>query len=479
MDDNSQMRVPSPDVVAKAGLWYTVCTFVFKALAFLTTPFFARYMSKLELGGFSDFASVASIMIVITSFDLSQSIIRSKAEHGKDMDSYIWSILSLSTIWTLLVYAVFLIFPDFFGNLLKMEWKYIHLLFWYLLAAPPYTMLITKQRAYYQYKKFVLLTGIMAISGTAMAFLLVFLMQDKLAGRLIGFYSPHILFGLAIFIYLVYKGKKIKVAYWKYASKICIPLVPHDLSLHILGVSDVLLITRLCGKEFTAYYSIAYSAYHIASAFFSALNKAWAPWLIESLHHKNYSQIRKVSKIYIGVFALIIVGILLLVPEVILILGGKQYMRAIYCLPALITSCAFLFIFTMYVNIEFFEKKTVGVSMATICGTTINVVLNLILLPLSPENSFIIAAYTTLAGYICLFIIHYFIVRHMKMDHVYDIKFILTVLGGIMLISLNMNIIYEMTALRWGIIIVYGAIMLYLIIRYKEHLINLFLKKRK
>lgn len=476
MNEKNTSAIPSPAIVAKAGLWYTVCTFIFKAMAFLTTPFFARYMSKSELGGFTDFASVASILIVVTSFDLFQSIIRSKSEHAKDMDSFIWSILSLSTIWTLFVYGLFLAFPEFFGGLLEMDWKYIHLMFWYLLAAPPYTMLITKQRAFYQYKKFVLLTGVMVVSGTLLSLVLVLLMQDKLTGRLLGFYSPYIIFGVTIFVYLACKGKHIRLKYWKYATTLCLPLVPHDLSLHILGVSDIVLITRLCGQEYTAYYSIAYSAYHIATVFFDALNKAWAPWLLDNLHIKNYELIRKISKKYILIFVLIITGILLLVPEIILILGGRQYERSIYCLPALIASCSFLFIFTMYVNIEFYEKKTIGVSAATMVGAGINIALNLILLPISPENSFIIAAYTTLFGYIVLFIIHYCIVRHMKMDHVYDIRFILTVLVGILVLSGLMNTLYSHTLIRWCVIVAYSGLVLYLFIKYKSQIIGI-LKK--
>lgn len=467
MSDNLQKKIPSPKMVAKAGLWYTICAFVFKAMAFLTIPFFARYMSQAELGGFTYFASVASILIVITSFDLSQSIIRSKSEHEEDMDSFIWSILMLSTTWTLIAYALFLLFPSFFIGILKLDWKYIHIMFWYLLAVPPYTMLITRQRAFYQYKKFVLLTGIMAISGTMMSFLLVLLMQDKLAGRIIGFYSPYIFFGIIIFVYLAVRGKKIKTLYWKYATVICLPLVPHDLSLYILGVSDTILITRLCGQEYTAFYAIAYSAYHIATVFFDAMNKAWAPWLIENLHYKNYDQIRKVSRIYIFVFAVIVTGILLLVPEIILILGGSQYSKSVYCLPALLTSSSFLFVFTMYVNIEFYEKKTISVSIATMIGAAINIALNILLLPLSPENSFIIASYTTLVGYIVLFILHYFIVKGLGMGHVYDIKFIIVILTVIMIFASGMNLLYGYTYVRWGIILFYVSFMLYLCFRFK------------
>ncbi len=478
MDINSKENIPSPKIVAKAGLWYTICTFTFKAMAFLTTPFFTRYMSKSELGGFTDFSSLASILIVITSMDLYQSIIRSKSEFYDDMDSYIWSLMSLSTIWTLFVYLIFIIFPKFFQTVLKINYEYIHVLFFYLLFSPSYTMLITKQRAFYKYKHFVLLTGIMAFSGTTLSFILVLLMNNKLAGRIIGFYFPFIFFGSLIFIYIAIKGKKIKLTYWKYASKICIPLVPHDLSLHILGVSDVILITRLCGQEYTAYYSVAYSAYHIATVFFDAMNKAWAPWLLDSLDSKNYDSIKKVSKIYISTFCFIIIGIILLVPEIILILGGKQYNESIYCLPPLLASSAFLFIFTMYVNIEFFEKKTHGVSIATAIGCIINIVLNIIFIPLFKEKSYIVAAYTTLVGYVFLFTVHFFIVRSMKMDFVYDTHFIFKTLLFIFIISVLMNIIYKILIIRLIIIIIYILIFVLIIVKYHRPLREILLEKK-
>ena len=346
----------SSSVVAKAGIWYAICNFLFRGLAFITTPIFARLMSKAELGSFSNFSSWAVILSVITSFDLAQSIIRSKLEHEDDMDSYVWSILSFSTIWTLLLYGIVLLSPETFAGIMKIDVKYIHIMFLYLLAAPPYQMLITKHRAFYKYKMFVLLTGIMAVSGTLMSLGMVLLMQDKLAGRIIGFYTPQIIIGFIIFLVIAFRGKKIKTEYWKYACIICIPLVPHVLSLNLLSTSDTLIITRLCGAEYTAIYSIAYSAYHIITILFDSMNKAWAPWLLESLHHEKYSEIKRVSKIYISIFEVIIVGILILIPEIILILGGKQYSGAIYCLPPLATSCVFQLVYTMYVNIEFYKK---------------------------------------------------------------------------------------------------------------------------
>ena len=258
---------------------------------------------------------------------------------------------------------------------------------------------------------------------------------------------------------------------------ICLPLVPHVLSLYLLSSSDKLIVTRLCGEEYTAIYSVAYSAYHITTILFDSMNKAWAPWLLDSLHQENYEQIRKTSKIYIAVFALIAIGILMLVPEIILVLGGRSYSGAVYCLPPLVTSCVFQFIYTMYVNIEFYKKKTVGVAVATMIATAANIILNFIFIPMNPEYGYVIAAYTTLAGYVILFILHYIMVRRMKLDFVYDIRYIAVILVMILLISGIMNRLYTADVIRWILIVLYGCGILYLMIRNRKKIIGV-LRKR-
>ena len=466
-------------VVAKAGLWYTVCNFMFRGMAFITTPIFTRLMSKNELGGFSNFSSWASILLVLTSFDLAQSVIRSKLEHEDDMDSYIWSILCFSTIWTLIVYAVVCLCPAFFSNFFQIEGKYIHLMFMYLITAPAYNMLVTKHRAFYKYKTFVLLTGIMTVSGTLLSLLMVIMMQDKLAGRLYGYYIPHIVIGACIFIFLVTKGKKVKTEYWKYACVICLPLVPHELSLYVLSASDKVIVTKLSGTEYTAIYSVAYSAYHIATILFDSMNKAFAPWLLESLHHKKYDDVKKTSKIYISIFVMLIIGVLILAPEIIWILGGKQYAPAVNCIPPLIISCVLQLIYRMYVNIEFYEKKTIGVAIATMIAAAINIILNFVLIPMDLEHSYVIASYTTLIGYMFLLIFHYIAVRRMKMDHVYEISFILKVLAGVFVVGGFMNVLYGTHMLiRYCVALAYGATLLYFVNRNKDYIKVLFKKKK-
>lgn len=468
---------PDSSVVAKAGLWYTVCNFLFKGVHFITTPIFARLLTKAELGTFSDYSSWISILAVVTAFDLHTSIIRSKLEHEDDIDSYVWSILSFTSIATLIIYVIVCIFQEFFVALFSVDMKYIHIMFIYLLLSPAYFMLITKQRAFYKYKNFIALTGMLTLSSTFISLALVLLMENKLAGRIIGSYFPQIAISAVIYVYLAFQGKRIKLKYWKYACIICMPLVPHVLSLYLLSSSDKLIITRLCGSEFTAIYSIAYSCYHIVTILFDSMNKAWAPWLLDSLHHKEYEEIKRISKVYILVFAAIAVGVLLVSPEVVLILGGKQYMMAAYCLPPLVASCAFQFVYTMYVNIEFYEKRTIGVAGATMIATALNIVLNFIFIPMNKGYGYIIAAYTTLAGYIVLFVLHYYLVKKLKMDHVYSIRFNIEVLLVILVISIVMNFLYRGYALRYVITLFYSMMIVGVVSKNKSMILNLLKKK--
>ncbi len=469
----------SSAVVLKAGLWYTVCNFLLKGMAFITSPIFNRLLTKTELGDFSNITSWITILSVLTSFDLAQSIIRSKLEHGDDVDSYMWSILSFSTIWALICYGVVCLFPSFFVNLFQIEMKYIHVMFWYFLVTPAYSMLITKQRTFYKYKMFVLLTAVSMIMSLLLSLILVLVMEDKLAGRMYGFYLPCIVMYALIYVYIVVKGKKIKLKYWKYACVICLPLVPHELSLYMLSASDRILLKRICGAEIAAVYSVASNCYHISTILFSSMNKSFAPWLLECLHLEKYEDIRKTAKRYIGIFLALSVGLLLFVPELILIFGGKRYMEAVYCLPPLIASCVFQFVYAMYVNIEFYEKKTFGVAIATFIATALNIILNLIFIPLMKEQGFVVAAYTTLVGYMVLFILHFFIVKHMGLTHVYDTKFVLMCLGGFLGLSFVMNFFYQFYLIRYIVAGVYVAALGVFAYRNRKLLLSMLRKKKK
>lgn len=478
MSESKTKQPTDKNVVAKAGIWFTICNFLFRGMSFITTPIFTRLLTKEELGNYSNLASWIAVLIVITSFDLSTSIIRSKIEHEDDIDSYIWSILSFSTIFTLILYAAVIIFKEPVSAFLQMDMKYVHLMFLYFLTTPAYSMLITKHRAFYRYKLFVLITAIMTVCSTGLSLLLVICMDDKLLGRAIGQYAPSIVIGAVIFIYLAVSGKKIKMKYWKYAIVICLPLVPHTLSIHLLSSSDKIIITKIAGSEYSATYSVASNVYQILSILLSSMNHAWTPWLFENMHHKNYDEIKKFSRVYVVLFIAAAVVLMLVGPEMIWIFGGKNYKDSVYCLAPLLVGCIFQFVYTMLVNIEFYSKKTVGVAFATAIVAAVNIILNLIFIPMYIRYSYVIAAYTTLVGYVLLFILHYLLVKRLGYNKVFDIKLFSILLMMSIGVLFVMNMLYKTTIIRYLMLLIYTSLIIAVLYKYKN-IILLSLKKSK
>lgn len=470
----SSVKREKSSVVLKAGIWYTVSNFFFRGMAFITTPVFARLLTKADYGDFTNFASWMVILAIITSCDLQTSIIRSKLEFEDDLESYIFSMLALTTIITLFFYALFYIFDDFiFGKILAIDKEYIHIMFFYLLCSPAYNMFITKHRAFYKYKFFSIMTGVSIVLSLGTSLLLVICMENKLMGRIIGQYLPMTILSFVLYIFIALKGKKIKIEYWKYALRICIPLVPHLLSMNILASSDRILIKRMAGAEYVALFSIAHSCVNIVSILLDSMNKAWAPWFLDTLNSQDYSAIKPVTKPYFLLFVSLAGGIFLVGPEIILILGGEAYYNAIYILPPLIMGCVVQFVYTMYVQVEFYEKKTIGVAIGTILAAFINVVLNLILIPVCGYQ---VSAYITLVGYLCLLSYHYNYVKRLGYKNIFDRKLMFGTLSVLMISLFFILILYNHTMLRYIILAIYSVFILIMFYKQKKTILSIIKK---
>ncbi len=457
---------------AKIAIWYVFSHVFVKGMSVISTPVFSRLMSKYEYGQFSTFTSWESIITVLVTLNLSTSIARAKYDFDKKMDEYISSILLFSNIVTFFSYCLIELNQSFFTDLFSMDIIYIRMLFIYLIFMPAFTYLQIKHRAYKKYKFFVFFAISSAIMRTIISVLLVLTLNNKLLGRLCGYLIPITMFNVILWFTIVTKGKKLSWTCVKYACGISIPMIPHSLSGSVLGNSDRIMITNFCGNEATALYSIAYSTSMLTNLLWTSMNQAWAPWLYDNMHAKNKGIILKKSKIYLGIFSFLIVGILLIAPEIILILGGKQYYAARYVMPPVIVGCAFQFIYGMYVNIEIFSKKTYTISFGTMAAAVLNLFLNWLFIP---RYGYIAAAYTTMVGYGALFLFHYCIVKITAREYldIYDKNFIILITLLIIASGAFSLVLYQYSIIRYMLILLYGLFMLMGIYKYRYYIKSL------
>jgi len=380
-----------------------------------------------------------------------------------------FSLSSLSAlIWIVLLNVFGNVSVEFFG----LSRLYINCMMVYLLFLPAVDLFQTRERYFFKYKNTVAISVLTVVGTSLVSVLLVLLLKNRLNGIVFGYVFPTVLIGIVVSLHFIHVGKRVNTNYWGYALKFCLPFIPHLLSLTLLNSMDRVMITKICGAEDTALYSLAYSCGHIVSILLTSLNSAYAPWLGEKLVSNEHKEVYNFSKTYVTTFMILAAGIMLIAPEILLVLGGKMYMDAIYVMPPVAMGCVCQFVYTMYVNVEQFNKKTIGMAVGSISAALINYVLNAICIPI---YGYYAAAYTTLVGFVWLVAVHIYLVHKMGYRDLYNEKFILAALAMMIFVTVFINYLYKLTTVRYVFVVAYGALLLVGIYKYKNQILS-FLK---
>ena len=443
-----------------AGVWYITCNICFKGITMLTAPVFNRLLSQEEVGNFSNIQSWAGIFFVVFTLELSSSVNIAKFDYTEhEYDSYLASLVVLGSIITTIFLASYVTFQDVWDNYVGIGKEYMYALFIYMYFSPAANIFLEKLRSVLHYKQIIVLTAIMSFSTLILSLALVFAMDNRLSGRVIGSYVPTAIVGLILYGSLLFKGKKIKASHWKYALAISLPMAFHLLAGTILSSADRIMITRICGADDNALYSVAYLIAGVVILLWTSINAAWAPWCYIKFNDESNEYVKKYSKFLLVCAGIVVFSLVLLAPEMLYILGGSTYIIAASVVPPILCGCYAMIIYTLYVNVEQFYKKQVFVALGTMLAGAINIGLNYIFIPMF---GYVAAAYTTWAGYFILFVFHYLITKYIiKKDNIYDIYFILNVLivGSVMISCCSL--LYKYNIFRYCII----CILLILLLR--------------
>lgn len=436
----------------KSGIWYTISNLLVKSMALITTPLFTRLLSKADYGAYNNYVSWQGISVIFVTLNLEASLISAKFDYKDKFNQYILSILSLSMISALIWITICNIFMQPISKFLGMKPEYINLMLIYCGFFAAVNIFQVSERYTYKYKSSVLTALFIAVSTTLISLVLVLNMKDKLLGRTLGGIMPTVVIGLVLCIHIVRREKAIDVSTWGYALKVCVPYIPHLLSLTMLNSIDRVMITRICGDESNALYSVAYSCGAMVTILLTSMNSAFSPWLGDKLHSRQFEDIRKVSGIYIWTFCYIVIGIMICAPEVLLIMGGSQYIEAKYVMTPVAMGCVCQFLYTMFVNIEQYEKRTAGMAFASMAAAVFDFILNAMFIPVFGYTA---AAYTTLAGYLFLLSAHMILVKKMGFSQVYSYRQVLTAVSGMLTVTAAVSFLYMDNRMRAAAMLLY------------------------
>ena len=265
--------------------------------------------------------------------------------------------------------------------------------------------------------------------------------------------------GVGLYFYIVQfvKGKcLIDKVYWNKALKFNIPLIPHYLSLIVLGQSDRIMIQKICGDGDAGIYSLAYSISTLMNIVIAAINSSMVPWIYRKLKTKEYSHINRITNSITIIMGLMTLWLIVCAPELIKIIGTEEYNTSVWIIPSVALAIYYTYCYNLYCNIEFYYNRTKYVMIASTIGAILNIVLNLIFIRMF---GFVAAGYTTMICYLVFMITHFVFMKIVCREEnitetIYDNRFIgiFTVLLSI--IGLSIQIVYPYMIIRLIILLV-------------------------
>lgn len=156
MDSNKQ--------ALKAGIAYTISSFLISGMSFLTTPIFTRILSQNDFGNYNNFISWLNILTIIVTLKASASFISARYEYEKDFNKYVYSIMVLTANITLVVMIIVNVSRTFFVSFFGMNLIYINIMFLYIFFYECINIYQIREQFYFRYNNYIGLGLVVSIT---------------------------------------------------------------------------------------------------------------------------------------------------------------------------------------------------------------------------------------------------------------------------------------------------------------------------
>lgn len=453
-------------IAAKASLWYIVCNVLQKGIVLLSMPIFTRLMSTLEYGIYTIYQSWYSIFVIFTSLGLYNSVYNNVlTKYPESSAQATSSMLGLSTSITGILGIVFLLTGQIWENLTRLSSELIGVMFLQMLFEPAIYFWMTRQRYEFKYKGVVVLTLLNAISSTVFGFFLVLFSSEKGNSRVFAYAGTQVVIGSILYVICFCKGRTFfSKKFWKYSLEFCIPLIPHYLSFSVLSQADRIMIGNISGKSEAAIYSVAYNIAMLMQIITNAVSNSLGPYTYQSIKTRKFDSLRKTSSMLLIVMGLGCCLVMLFSPEILYLFASKEYMDAVYIMPAVVSSTFFMFLYPLFSIIEFYFEKPKFIMIASTVGAVLNVLLNYLLIPIL---GYYAAGFTTLACYILFAFAHYTFYKRIleekkeEIEKIYDTRLITFISIGVVAFAVLSMWLYRWFIIRYlliTIIVIFGVI---------------------
>lgn len=433
-----------------------------KLASIFVLPLITPFLTKVDYGVIGTLYAYIGIFSMFQLLGLELTLYNSFFFYPKQHKWYWRQVFGFMSLWAI-VYVSFLMVLIYFilpAEAIENRWliifyKCFPALFFHASGMVAYAYYLVNQKAWPIASR-ALFIGIL---GIGLNYYFIAHLKMGYMGWITADFIAETLGGI-IFLYPVYIKWKIfpilnfKIRTIKKALSVSLPMLPLTYSSYILDSSDRLVMERLrVPTPEIGRYSLAYNFGRYADTITGAVNQAVGPTLLEFIKTKNWKSYEKLIFSYESLAVIICFTSALWSPQWLPILIKNRELLDIYLLVAIIfMSYCFKPLYVGCNQIAYYYEKTKVFWKLTLIASLINIVLNVIFIPVF---GLITAAITTFVSYFFLgfagFIFsHYKSVKELNLRPGFWMFFILILLLTVVLflnasiflkIGLNLSLI--------------------------------------
>jgi len=377
-----------PRIVTNSAL-YSFTTLLQKGAAFFLLPLYTAFLTPEDYGIVNVVTSVSSFMAVLIMMALNGAATRF---HYKNTDeSYrkiLWgtitTIVFISSLgWGTVFFTFHKVLVDpFIGDISFYPYVVIGL------ANTIITPLYLLFQSYLQARQDALHYSINTFTNflVQVALAIVFIAVFKLGA--LGMLLANVITALVFFLYvLIVYVPKIKIGIDRQVSKqafgYSLPLLPHQISIWSAGTLDRLFLNGYKGEAITGIYSVGQQFGSVIGTLAYSVNQAFVPWFFQMIEQgkEGLRKIEQMGLISVIGYSLFAFTISLFAPEILHVMVSEQFREAWQIIPLLSFAFVFHGVYFFFINI-LFVKDTGWVFTVTLASMIVDIVLNILLIPI-------------------------------------------------------------------------------------------------
>lgn len=396
--------------LASNTIVFAIGTFSSKLLTLVLTFFYTRVMATGDFGGATLIQNAVNILVPIVTLAVNSAALRFALDKQSDKKC----VFTTGVATTLIGFAVFCLFAPVVVkiNINDFNMGQYAILLYLMLLGSSLRQLCQQFVRGSGHVKLYAADGVIATATSAgFTFLYLGAFHWGIYGYILAIFTSDMLSVLFMFVaaklwrFLDFKRglkKHTVVPMLKY----CIPLIPTVILWWIINVSDQYMVTYFNGVSESGIYTSAYKIPNFVIIFASIFIDAWQLSAVDEYDSAGKSKFfTKVFKVYSG--SLIAVGSVLIAGSRIItdLYLGEDYYDSWHYVPILVIATTFSCLVNFYASVYMAEKKSVLSLITAGTGAVVNIVLNLILIPIYGPYG---AAFATAVSFITVFVIRVF-----------------------------------------------------------------------